>query len=51
MTAFVIPFLEWKGGNRFTFTAEGHGREDLFEDHVDVSRTVGCMCFLTNGND
>jgi len=41
VTAFVLSFLEWKGGKEFTFTAEGHGREDLFEESVDVSRTIG----------
>ena len=41
LAALSGAFARWSGQLRVLVDLEGHGRESLFEEHVDVSRTVG----------
>ncbi|NJL62255.1 MAG: amino acid adenylation domain-containing protein [Methylacidiphilales bacterium] len=41
LTALVEAFCQWTQQDSLLVDLEGHGREDLFADNIDISRTVG----------
>ncbi len=41
LTALLSAFLQWNGQQNLYLLMEGHGRENTFNEDIDVSRTVG----------
>jgi non-ribosomal peptide synthase protein (TIGR01720 family) len=41
LTALTLAFHSWTGQISLRLNLEGHGREDILEPDIDVSRTVG----------
>ena len=41
LAALSAAFARWAGRLRLWIDLEGHGRESLFDEHLDVSRTIG----------
>jgi non-ribosomal peptide synthase protein (TIGR01720 family) len=41
LAALAWSLSRWTGSERVVVDLEGHGREDVFDDAVDLSRTVG----------